>query len=128
VPAPQRALRDQLEATLGAAGLVVRGPHATSAQHHQRLRPRRVRGSPLSRVPELAFSTGSACHAGEEHASRALLAIGIPAGEALGAVRLTLGRWTTAAEVDRAAELLVAAARGLGAQGGSGGLSASSPR
>jgi cysteine desulfurase len=38
--------------------------------------------------------------------------MGIPAAEALGAIRLSLGRGTTAAEVDRAAELLVAAARG----------------
>jgi cysteine sulfinate desulfinase/cysteine desulfurase-like protein len=41
--------------------------------------------------------------------------MGIPAGEALGAVRLTLGRGTTAGDIDRAAGLLVAAARALAA-------------
>ena len=54
-----------------------------------------------------------ACHAGEEHASRVLLAMGIPAEEALGAVRLSLGRGTTEDEVERAATLLLAAARGF---------------
>jgi cysteine desulfurase len=40
--------------------------------------------------------------------------MGIPAAEALGAVRLTLGRGTTEEEIDRAAALLIEAARALG--------------
>jgi cysteine desulfurase len=35
--------------------------------------------------------------------------MGLPRERALGAVRLSLGRWTTAADVDRAAAALVAA-------------------
>jgi cysteine desulfurase len=66
----------------------------------------------MRRTPELAFSTGSACHAGEEHPSRVLLAMGIAAEDALGAVRLTLGRGTTEAMIDRAAALLVERSRG----------------
>jgi cysteine desulfurase len=111
--ARQRALRDRLEAGLGAAGFVVHGAGAERLPNTVNGRFAGVRGSAiLARVPEIAFSTGSACHAGEEHASRALLAMGIPADDALGAVRLTLGRGTTAAEIDRAVELLTAAARG----------------
>jgi len=32
---------------------------------------------------------------------------------ALGAIRLSVGRWKTSADIDRAANLLVAAARGV---------------
>ena len=67
----------------------------------------------LSRVPGIAFTTGSACHAGEMKASRVLTAMGIAAGDALGAIRLTLGRLTTEGEIESAATLLLdAAARG----------------
>jgi cysteine desulfurase len=61
----------------------------------------------LAATPEVAASTGSACHEGKEQASSVLLAMGIPASEALGSVRLTLGRATTAGDVDRAAEALI---------------------
>jgi cysteine desulfurase len=61
----------------------------------------------LGAVPEIAASTGSACHEGQVAVSPVLAAMGAPAPLARGAVRLTVGRYTTAAEVDRAAELLV---------------------
>jgi cysteine desulfurase len=73
-----------------------------------------VRGAAIvARVPELAFTTGSACHAGEERPSSALLAMGLSDEEAHGAIRLSLGRGTTEAEVERAAGLLLEAARAL---------------
>jgi len=66
-----------------------------------------VRGSAvLAGAPEVAASTGSACHEGGETASSVLLAMGLPPEEALGAVRLTLGHGTTAEEVDVAAAAL----------------------
>jgi cysteine desulfurase len=67
----------------------------------------------LAAIPELAASTGSACHAADPEPSGVLLAMGLPRERALGAVRLTLGRWTTQTEVDSAASLLAAAATGL---------------
>ncbi|HHO49780.1 MAG TPA: cysteine desulfurase [Deltaproteobacteria bacterium] len=60
----------------------------------------------LARTPQLAASTGSACHAGETHPSAVLLAMGLEPMDALGAVRLSLGRSTTEAQIDRAAEAL----------------------
>ena len=115
-------MRDRLEALLAAAGFVVHGASAPRLPNTVNGRFPRVRGSALlARVPEVAFSTGSACHAGEEHASRALLAMGIPAADALGAVRLTLGRGTTEGDIERAARLLVAAARSLEVSGASRG-------
>ncbi len=110
--ARQRALRDRLEALLREAGFVVHGTLAERLPNTTNGRFPGIRGAALlARIPEIAFTTGSACHAGEEHPSRTLLAMGIPPADALGAIRLTLGRGTTEAEIDRAASLLVAAAR-----------------
>jgi cysteine desulfurase len=74
-----------------------------------------VKGSAvLAGAPEVAASTGSACHEGGETASAVLLAMGLPPEEALGAVRLTLGHGTTAEEVDVAAKALARAWRAAG--------------
>ena len=63
----------------------------------------------LAACPDVAASTGSACHDGGETASAVVLALGVGALDALGAVRLTLGRGTSAADIDRAAQALVQA-------------------
>jgi cysteine desulfurase len=63
----------------------------------------------LDAAPEVAASTGSACHAGHESASGVLLAMGVAPREALGSVRLTLGRGTTEEEVRSAAAVLARA-------------------
>jgi cysteine desulfurase len=65
----------------------------------------------LDACPDLMASTGSACHAESEQPSSILTALGIPPGIALGAVRLSLGRSSTAADVERAAYQLSAAWR-----------------
>lgn len=67
----------------------------------------------LAVLPEVAVSTGSACHAGQSEPSAVLLAMGTPRAVALGAVRFSLGRWTTVEEVDQAVTLLVERVRGL---------------
>jgi cysteine desulfurase len=54
-------------------------------------------------------STGSACTSGAAEPSHVLLAMGIPAQRAHGALRLTAGRGTTADDVDRAAKAMRAA-------------------
>src|SRR6266403_5679128 len=60
----------------------------------------------LAATPQIAASTGSACHDGDESASAVLLAMGIPPTIALGSVRLTLGRATTESAIERAAAAL----------------------
>jgi cysteine desulfurase len=65
----------------------------------------------LAAAPELAASTGSACHEGGETPSEVLLAMGLDPSIALGAVRLSLGRGTTKQQVAEAAEALVRAYR-----------------
>ncbi|MDQ0939328.1 cysteine desulfurase family protein [Streptomyces sp. V1I1] len=65
----------------------------------------------LAAVPEIATSTGSACHSGDHTPSPVLRAMGLDDDRSLAALRLSLGRWTTPDEIDRAADLLVTAAR-----------------
>lgn len=60
----------------------------------------------LAYAPGVAASTGSACHSGASDPSPVLTAMGLPAGRALGALRLSLGRWSTEDEMCRAADLL----------------------
>jgi cysteine desulfurase len=66
----------------------------------------------LAAVPEVAASTGSACHEGQEIVqSPVLCAMGVPPEVGRGAVRFSVGRLTTEDEIDRAADLFAAAAR-----------------
>lgn len=60
----------------------------------------------LARLPRLAASTGSACHAGAPGPSPVLLAMGVPEWEAARSIRLSLSRYTTEADVDAAIEEL----------------------
>lgn len=64
----------------------------------------------LEAVPEVAASTGSACHEGKVTQSPVLCAMGVPPEVGRGAVRLSVGRFTTEDEVDRAADALLGAA------------------
>jgi cysteine desulfurase len=64
----------------------------------------------LEKVPEIAASTGSACHEGKVSQSPVLCAMGVPPQIGKGAVRLTVGRFSTEAEIDTAADLLTRAA------------------
>jgi cysteine desulfurase len=60
----------------------------------------------LAVTPEIASSTGSACHEGSTDPSPVLMAMGLSRERALGALRLTLGRWSAEEDVERAARLL----------------------
>lgn len=54
----------------------------------------------LARIPELAASTGSACHSGEITLSPVLKAMGISPEAGMGAIRFSLGRSTTQEEIE----------------------------
>jgi cysteine desulfurase len=56
----------------------------------------------------VAASTGSACTSGSAEPSHVLAAMGVSRDLIRGSLRLSLGRTTTAAEVDRAADLVAA--------------------
>ncbi|MGE3855125.1 MAG: cysteine desulfurase family protein [Planctomycetota bacterium] len=112
-----RAMRDRLWARLSAAvpGLVLNGPAGDpSGRLPNTLSVRFPRGASgnrlLAAAPGVAASTGSACHeGGAETASAVILAMGVPAADALGTVRLSVGHFTTGDEADRAADELVRA-------------------
>lgn len=60
----------------------------------------------LAYTPEIAASTGSACHDGSGELSSVLKAMGVPRNQGFGAVRFSFGRQTTIAELDSAAGML----------------------
>jgi cysteine desulfurase len=63
----------------------------------------------LDSAPQIAASTGSACHSGRHSPSSVLTAMGRDQDRALGSLRLSLGRWTTEADIDTAGAALSAA-------------------
>jgi cysteine desulfurase len=67
----------------------------------------------LSGIHELEASVGAACHGDEEEPSPVLTAMGVPPDLALAAVRLSVGRYTTEAEVEEAARLILARLKNL---------------
>lgn len=67
----------------------------------------------LANGGEVAASTGSACHSGVHEPSEALVAMGIPTQNALGALRLSLGRDTSESDIDRAAAVILNARAAL---------------
>ena len=66
----------------------------------------------LSDIPELCASTGAACHDRSLKLSHVLGAMGVTEEVGMGAIRLSLGRPSTEAEVDEAAGLLIAKGTG----------------
>ena len=61
----------------------------------------------------IAVSTGSACASGSTEVSHVLAAMGYPAEEAAGQLRLSLGRTTTDDEIDEACRVVPAVIRRL---------------
>jgi cysteine desulfurase len=110
------ALRDLLWSRLAEAvpGLALNGHRELRLPNTLNVRFPRVSGTALLEgAAEVAASTGSACHEGGESASAVILAMGVPPDEALGSVRLTLGRGTTEKDILRAAEALASSWRRL---------------
>jgi cysteine desulfurase len=66
----------------------------------------RVGAEVLARLPGVAASTGSACHAGSVELSPVLAAMSVPSEEGMGAVRFSLGRTTTWAELEHVVSAL----------------------
>jgi cysteine desulfurase len=102
-------LRDRLHALLEARipGLLLNGHPSVRLPNTLNVSfPEAIGQAVLEHTPDVAASTGSACHSGLTEPSPVLMAMGLPAERALGAVRLSLGRWTTERDVERAADLL----------------------
>ena len=100
-------LRDRLE-----AGLTAPFPEARVNGHPERRLPNTLsvsfRGleanTILSELSGVAASAGAACHTDRIEVSSVLEAMGVPLEFAMGTIRFSVGRFTTADEVDRALE------------------------
>jgi cysteine desulfurase len=112
-----RALVDRLaDAVNGVDGVERTGHPLERLPHILSLIVRGVDGSAATVALDLegiAASTGSACTTGSAEPSHVLGAMGYPADEARGAIRLSLGRATTVEEIDEAAGIVPATLRRL---------------
>jgi len=105
--------RERLEAGLARRlpGLVIHGARAARLPNTTSVAFPGVDAAALLAVlPNLAASTGAACHARGRQPSAVLTAMGVPDELALSTLRLSVGRSTTAEEIDRAVGLI---ARGI---------------
>ncbi|MFJ2240441.1 cysteine desulfurase family protein [Streptomyces sp. NPDC087859] len=113
-PARIAALRDDLHQRLTAAvpGRVhLNGPGKNRLPNTLNVSIDGVLGHQLlAAAPEVAASTGSACHSGTHTPSPVLTAMGLEQERALSALRLSLGRWTTASDIETVAAALTQAA------------------
>ncbi len=106
-----RSLRDLLHQLLlaGFPELVLNGPEEERLPNTLNVSFAGLSGAAiLAGVPRVATSLGAACHGAEETISPVLAAMGVPPETARGAVRLSVGRPTTRADIEAAARLLLA--------------------
>lgn len=105
-----RRQRDRLrDAVLKVGGVELTGHPRDRLPGILSIVVREAEGAAIATALDLegvAVSTGSACTTGSTEPSHVLTAMGFPADEALGALRISLGRTTTDADVDTAIELV----------------------
>ncbi len=112
-------LRDNLLSKLKAAipGLRVNGSMTARIPGNLSLTLPSVEAEAfMLEMPEVAISAGSACASGSDAPSAVLSAIGLAPEAAARTVRLCLGRFTAAEEMEQAAALMIAAWRRLAAE------------
>jgi cysteine desulfurase len=112
-----RARRDRLlEALLEVDGVEATGHPTDRLPHIASVIVRGLDGASATLALDLegiAVSTGSACTSGSTDPSHVLTAMGYPPDEARGAIRLSLGRTTTDADIDEAVRVVPAVLRRL---------------
>ena len=114
----QTRLRDQLltEIPRRISGVVINGHRTSRLPNNAHFAFEKLSGESLLMSLDMAgicASMGSACKAGAMEPSRILLAIGLSDGLAHGALRVTVGRWTTQAHIDYLLEQLPRIVKGL---------------
>lgn len=109
-------LRDMLASTLlrEIPGLIINGhPEHRLPQTLHVCFPGVIGAQVLAGAPGLFASTGAACHGPDDPPSATLVAMGLDAQTARGAVRLSLGATSNAALIEEAGRLLVSAWKSL---------------
>jgi len=103
-------LRDRLEDRIIAAveGCSVNGSKTHRLPGTSNLSFAGIEGNALlASLPDLAVSTGSACASNHPDASPVLRAMGVGKKLASASIRISLGRFTTSDEIERAAQRLI---------------------
>ena len=98
-------MRDRLEAGLTAVfgEIRINGHPSKRLPNTSSVSFRRVEANTvLAEMEDLAASAGAACHSDRVEVSSVLEAMGIPLEYAMGTLRFSVGRFTTAEEIDRA--------------------------
>ena len=114
------ALRERLLDRLRAdmPGLVVNGSEQARIPGNLNLTfPGATAAELMARVPDLCVSTGSACSSAAIEPSYVLRAIGLTDDAAARTLRVGMGRFTSAADIDYAAAAMAAAHAGAPAPG-----------
>ncbi len=109
-------LRDEFESRLRLLwpDLQINGACHTRLPHNSSLTfPDLPADALLSRLPDLALSTGAACDAGALEPSQTLIAIGLSRAEASSTIRVGLGRFTTREDIADAVSQIAAACHSL---------------
>ena len=108
--AHMREMRDRLEKRVLDSGVDVRvNGHPdrrlpnTSSISFRGLEADRI----LANLPTVAASAGAACHSDQVEISHVLEAMKVPVDYAMGTVRFSVGRFTTAEEIDRASDEVI---------------------
>jgi len=105
-----KALRDRFWASLqeNFGDQVVLNGHADRLPNTLHVSfPGQIGAEILEKMPEVAATTGSACHAGQVELSPVLKAMGVSPEAGAGAIRFSLGRVTTRQQVDAVVKRLV---------------------
>ncbi len=106
------ALRDRLETRLLAIPGARRNGEGPRVPNTANVSFERIEAESLLMALDLAgiaVSTGAACAAGAVEPSHVLRGMGLPMERVQGSIRLSLGRGTSAHEIDRAADAIAAA-------------------
>lgn len=109
-----RQLRDKIikGVLMRVKGSVLSGSSQKRLANNAHFRFEGIAGQELAVLLDqkgIAVSTGSACSEKTQEPSHVLLALGVSGGEAMQSVRITLGKYTTLEEVEKALKVLVGA-------------------
>jgi cysteine desulfurase len=104
------SMRDRLQALLleNVDGLVLTGDPDQRLPNTLNICVPKLEGAKiLEGLPDVAASTGAACHDRTVKLSHVLAAMGVPPEVGMGALRFTVGRTNTMEQIERAARMII---------------------
>ena len=101
-PRIERLARQLREGLLALPGVRLNGDATQRIPHTLNIQIATIGFSPVALESSLAISTTSACNSGSQAASHVLTAMGLRPEQARASLRLSIGRFTTEAEIEEA--------------------------